>query len=893
MSVTINYPKNDDGYTLNEQTVKKYSEINVDVQQKLHKYITDYRAFMYISTNDYSAMTIGWKNTFAHNIYCFACDDYKKNAMGIRKLLLNHPPEQYNICEHIYSNQTRICFDIDFYNDDAKFIQAMNAVKEILDIIKSLVDIQVDIYGFMEYEPSKKELIENNIKGFSHIIPIENSEIGKKSVSSHLFISNVYVEVSQFKEFIDTYLKAHCYDSSVLDSSIYGNKHAFRPVYSPKVNSKGIERTIPHDIWEKILSKENLPVLFECHMARAKNDVYVDVMSYSEYDEWKNSLSHDTLMINNMKTKIEKLEVPENIQSPYTSIFQILKRNGKIFNFYDVYAETNKYECAQMLLPYASCVLTADEIQEELYALYVPSVQFDKSKEQWIAEVFDILYARIEQNIQNIKPLYSLKRYMFEYINSFKVKKSDENYNKYLEIIAYMQPIIAKIENYIARYIDINFVSREFYDVYEYPLVPMKHKVLDNCFIINNASTEKSFQIYNAYEEKTYQSLTELARTYNIKSNSDKDYIAKNLMSFPSIDKFKYLQARYILDYQTSEEDLKEYNETIKSFLSFLKQSFKYEDDYKYYVSFYAKKLITKKTVNKGIINQGTLFDTGKNALKTYFNDLMKPVINIKTADIENFNKNLNGTYLKGELLVLEELPKNIKDIQLLNNRLKMYTMTDSIMVEEKNEKPIQIENHMDFIINTNHSCQEMFKDSLDCTTLLKRFRIMTRVSLDMTNNELNRILDKIHGNKIFYSLLLADYLRNEITSTYFDEHKDEYNQIMNDYQNASTPSTEANKVELNMTEDEFIGYFNSHFIDSQKRFKLAAFRKYLIEQTAIQTANQATIKQTIINSIASIDSSYYAISSDKKHLKFKSDEAIRIIYRIWFIYSDDVEEED
>ena len=111
---------------------------------------------------------------------------------------------------------------------------------------------------------------------------------------------------------------------------------------------------------------------------------------------------------------------------------------------------------------------------------------------------------------------------------------------------------------------------------------------------------------------------------------------------------------------------------------------------------------------------------------------MLEGYLNIISGDVNNLNKTLNGGYFMGDITCIEELPQHIKDIDNLVNVIKMYSSKEYLTLELKGANPIKKLNESDIVINTNHTVRPLFKNKNDCEALLKRFKILTRVSIDM-----------------------------------------------------------------------------------------------------------------------------------------------------------------
>ena len=452
--------------------------------------------------------------------------------------------------------------------------------------------------------------------------------------------------------------------------------------------------------------------------------------------------------------------------------FNLKNHNDKIINIKELYENNNHFDFSKYILPFCQSVLTPEEIKEEILNLDLPeNIEGFKDLQTWKNEVIKDLKNKIKQDITNIKSLYTLKGYIKKYYEqeqetnkNDKTKKQTSEATK--QLYKTLKPYLNKLEYYIDKYVKLNFVSHSYYNVFE-SKEDKKDKLIYNCFKLLDG------EIIYAFNNKQFKNITQFRNNFKLNSNKANE-IYELLTPFESIREFNRLRTEYIVKNLTFTQ-IEIFKNNIQQFLKLLKSSFVEDNDYEFYLSFYCHKLQTNKTINKGIINQGTETDPAINSFKTFFNELLNNYINIKSANVNNVNKSLNGTYFTGDLLVIEELPKKIKDIDNLINTFREYSSKKYITVEEKGDKPREILNCCDFIINTNHTVKSMFKDYNDAKGLLKRFRIITRQSI-LIDDKVNELIDELNGvNNHIYQYLLRDYLiNNNELFKYFNEHKND-----------------------------------------------------------------------------------------------------------------------
>ena len=315
--------------------------------------------------------------------------------------------------------------------------------------------------------------------------------------------------------------------------------------------------------------------------------------------------------------------------------------------------------------------------------------------------------------------------------------------------------------------------------------------------------------------------------------------------------------------------------------LSYLKQTFKYEEDYKFYLSYYHTKLNKMTTINKGLINQGTLALPAHDSLKTLFNDLLSDYIKIIKADIANVNKSLNGGYFENELLIIEELPQTINEIDNFILKLKENTSVEQITVEKKGLNPYNKQNDNDIIINTNFTVEKMMYNKNNCETLLKRFKIMTRQSLNMNDKQLNYILDEFKQNKdkALLKYCLYKYIKDNtskqdyISIGYFNNNKNELNHIEEIYMKSATANKTTERIETYLDLNKWIDMFKSNYLDKKNRLRLKAFTDYLVSQKVFKEMKTQTLKQLLTTLLLEDKTTKIKLSDDNKVFIFTKAE--------------------
>ena len=809
----------------------------------------------------------------------------------------------------IYYNDkyyNRLYFDIDEIDNGIKLKDIFNNIGKLIFNIINRYDFNISICGYIRDTKeniktfiNKEELNDNWFYIIQQKEPQKEETLIKehiKKYSFHIVLLDVLFKTDDlfkiFNYFLNNTKTIKNEFNITIDKAVYKiNKESqqlLRLSLSNKSNDKSIKDNTSINV-EKFEDKHmniNKLLLFSSVGIFKKNE---ETDYFSNYELNEELLNKDEINQQNNQTNEIKPNENKTKENKTISIFQFIKYNDKIINIKELYENNNHFDFSKYILPFCQSVLTPEEIKEEILNLDLPeNIEEFKDLSTWKNEVIKDLKNKIKQDITNIKSLYVLKGYIKKYYEQEQETNKDDK-AKIKQLYKTLKPYLNKLEYYIDKYNKLNFVSHSYYDVFE-SKEDKKDKLIYNCFKLLDG------EIIYAFNNKQYKNITQFRNNFKLNSNKANE-IYELLTSFENVREFNRLRTEYIVKNLTSKQ-IEIFKNNIQEFLKILKSSFVEENDFKFYLSFYCHKLQTNGTINKSIINQGTETDPAINSFKTFFNELINNYTNIKSANVNNVNKSLNGTYFTGNLLIIEELPKKIKDIDNLINTFREYSSKRYITVEEKGDKPREILNCCDFIINTNHTVKSMFKDYNDSKGLLKRFRIITRKSIEIDDN-VNKLIDELKGvNNHIYQYLLRDYLiNNNDLFEYFNEHKNDYNDIMKLYLDSSSLSTTMNKKSTSTTLEDFENDFKNDYLDNKNKLKLNKFRNYLIQEKVINLEHSKTLKQNLMILLNEHKKDLVSISNDKnKEIIFKKDslkEAIELIYNTYFEYDETIKEED
>ena len=791
----------------------------------------------------------------------------------------------HNFTEFNYLNVSRIFFDIDFKEE-----HNISDLNNLFVIIGKIADeLQATkYYGLIEvvdeemYD-SVPEMFKN-IKGI-YITVNSNLKQSDKKLSAHIYL-NVY----SYKDDIEVYMKEYVLckynpPKDIFDTSVYKKDiESLRCSISAKVDpSNGSVRYACQETIDLLLGDPELN--YNLRISPSSSDTFIDLKRFIESVKCNSGVSSGTSYDGRSTSSNTS---PQEITD--ISIFQYLDIRCEFGNVKDKLNDVNKWELAsESLNYYRYSVLSEEEFMENVKLMQIPEVDQQHNYSTWLDKVNDIIKSNYPRDITNLTPLYTLLHKISEYHKTIKQRQKDDLLpleQATLEL-KQLKLISEKITFYIDKYQKQSFIASEKYDV----LTTKKFDTEKKYKIINNViRIVKTLEYYYPVLDLSFKNISEF-RAYFKLSGKVANEISDKLTPFLNYREYKQLSLEH--EYQHLPVDKKDFlTNLLHRFLDWIKESFVDEEDYKYYLGWWAEKLkLLKseekyKTLNRGLINQGTETEGASDSLKTYFIDLLADYFRLGSVDVNNLNKSLNGTYFESNILVIEELPKTVNNVENLVNIIKMYTSKLNLTIEEKGEKPRNINNSVDLIINTNHTVKSLFKNKNDCEALLKRFRILTRKSLDMTNKDLNDVLDKIRQNREMFNHTLYNYLLNSCDSSYYIENKRTENEVMKLYKSVAVADDETEKIKTTSDLKTFTENFKKYFVDKNKRIRITKLKQYFAVNGLFEQSSVRTFKFNLRVTLGK----YVSVSEDKnKEIRIKSDEAYEVLYNQYFI----VEEED
>lgn len=841
---------------------------------------------------------------FAHK------DESTYHITTLQEVLKNGIDTSLNYSEDCYLDESNIFYDIDCedVNKDNAFTKLQNEFNSFENIYDELTDftkaesLEQNIYivGIIEYKDNEKinelvKSINNNDKFNLIFLKLNDKEQYKdnKDFSGHVFI-NCYGDRDLINKYIlSKAIEFDYLEKSAFDSTVYvdkGDRQCFRCSFSEKIKYNEYIRPIHNKIIDLVNDDEYIDNFKMMSIAPTSESININEF-LKQYDY---KVKEDIKQVKKQTiTKIEG-ETEDSESDEIISIFRYIMDENKelvdVFN-YKLNDDMNHFKLSGLLKAYDHMPLTQDELKTEIMSM--PIFQSDSLYNcdvKRVKEYKEKLLSKFNytQDYKNIQPLFTLKKYAYKHLDDYKksCKAADMDIDE--EVEKQHLQVIESLDYYIRKYKKISFASHSdsFYNIEETRKGTITTKLMYNVYGINNG------MYFYPLLKKEYNNITELKNAYSLSGTTLK-YVQDNITYFDTCEEYEKYVAKYNYMIYEDKEQLKQ---DVEDLIKVLSKSFYNINDMYYYLGFLVAKLKSNVTVNKGIINQPKGNESGKDALKTFMTDLLDSYLKIRTPDVENINKPLNGAYLKADLVVLQEIPRKIDDIDKFINRCKEYTDCKKIEVEEKGKNSYKRENTIDFIINTNHNLYKLFYNKSDCEALIKRFRIINRKSININDKFVSSVLDKFGMekntkiNKAIHEYALYMYLLNSDKAQEYYKYFEENKRVENEYEEilkaAAVETNETDKITTNETVDEYIENFKIRYMRKNTGGK-NGYTKYVKLNDLIEglmnkvkaykdVKNQKTIKQQLIaNEFISIDGKNYVCI----------DKQIKMFYDAYYYY--------
>lgn len=751
--------------------------------------------------------------------------------------------EQYDVAEVVRGKYAKLYFDIDFKGTEgwANLEHVMSFVKAINDRLKG------QLTGLIEFKNEEDmtddfELLNNE----EDVIKIVNPN-QTKVVSAHLFINGFYINR---EDFFNSLHGKHF--GKLFDTSVYKKNQKFRFILS----GKGINKRPPPPITQETLDHIKSLGLERFVCTKTANDTkeitFNDISDiFDNYfpqviDDKPQEILHETEQDGQHQTQGN--EQDEIIKY---SIFTPLVKHI-------LTDQPDNFTLSGELKFFESSPLTIEEFNDEIDLLAKQLITSDYTVEdnrEWLNRVKSSL--NYSQNLGNMKGLWILKKKTQEQLDS--LDKEDEINKKIL------LQVIDDIKTFILKYSKQYFIRIPKYDIFDKTGELKIFKIFNNiCYFV------KTDEFYYPFNKTSYNK-TQLKATFKMNGKTIEQAV-ESITPFYSIQEYNRLQ----LEYNYSLANHEALRENTLNYMDLLKQTFVSEEDFKFYIGFFAEKLNNpNKSLPKSIISQGP-----KDCLKTQFIEMFSDYLEFNKCNVNNFNKKLNGDYLDSQILLIEELPDNVERTEF-PARLKQYSQSKTLDAEKKGKGVMTIKNKLNIIINTNHNLMNITFKKEDCDAILKRFKIFERKSIQSRPNS---TLDNVMGddNDLYvYDILM--YIKNECDEyiSYYYLHLENSNNVEQRYSKSAIPEQTQCKILIRLNMEEFVDYFKTVFLDTKKRFRIASFLKYLQNLSDGEyKPNQKTMSQEMIyNELISKD-------NDGKHYRV-SEEQMKKIYDEFFEYED------
>lgn len=839
---------------------------------------------------------------FAHK------DESTYHITTLQEVLNNGINTSLNYSEDCYLDESNIFYDIDcedINKNDAliKLQNEFNSFENIYDELTEFTEAENSelypcVVGVIEYKDNEKinefvKSINSNEKFNLILLKLTDKEKYKnnKDFSGHVFI-NCYGDRDLINKYIlSKAIEFDYFEKSAFDSTVYvgkGDRQCLRCSFSGKIKYNEYIRPV-HDKMIDIVNDciDNFKLMSIAPTSESINiNEFLKQYDYKVKEEVKQTKKQTI-------TKIGE-ENLEGSDDEIISIFRyIMDENKKLVDVFDykLNDDMNHYKLSGLLKAYDHMPLSQDELKTEIMnmpifksdSLYLCDVNRVKEYKEKLLTKFNYT-----QDYKNIQPLFTLKKYAYKHLDDYKKVCKVAEMDVDEEVEKQHLQVIESLDYYIRKYKKISFASHSdsFYNIEETRKGTITTKLMYNVYGINNG------MYFYPLLKKEYNNITELKNAYSLSGTTLK-YVQDNITYFDTCEEYEKYVAKYNYMIYEDKEQLKQ---DVEDLIKVLSKSFYNINDMYYYLGFLVAKLKSNVTVNKGIINQPKGNESGKDALKTFITDLLDSYLKIRTPDVENINKPLNGAYLKADLVVLQEIPRKIDDIDKFINRCKEYTDCKKIEVEEKGKNSYKRENTIDFIINTNHNLYKLFYNKSDCEALIKRFRIINRKSINVNDKFVSSVLDKFGMekntkiNKAIHEYALYMYLLNSDKAQEYYKYFEENKRVENEYEEilkaAAVETNETDKITTHETVDKYIENFKIKYMRKNTGGK-NGYTKYVKLNDLIEglmnkvkaykdVKNQKTIKQQLIaNEFISIDGKNYSCT----------DKQIKMFYDAYYYY--------
>ena len=232
--------------------------------------------------------------------------------------------------------------------------------------------------------------------------------------------------------------------------------------------------------------------------------------------------------------------------------------------------------------------------------------------------------------------------------------------------------------------------------------------------------------LYLDYEQNCY-----ILNEYNLLKQIPQEKFDKNIQKYKlnpnkitvikSISEFNFMR-KYNGVYLSNE-----YDKHIEESLNIFKSGFELEEDYIYYMRWLSAKFNDPmRNLPRNIVCL-----EGACSFKTTFISSFMDFIKITNVDYQTDTLNTFNEWVDSSIIIIDEIPSADKEVSRVQNTLKRLTSTKYVKINRKFEHENMIENHANYIINSNYpDCGGLFNNQVQ-NEMFRRFRIIKKKTID------------------------------------------------------------------------------------------------------------------------------------------------------------------
>lgn len=794
------------------------------------------------------------------------------------------------IAEAFYNPDQKICM---YFDLDGKEFEEIEEIKLLLKFLLSNNIIR-HIRGYYRYM-YESQIFDDDLLPFKqyftpvYIDPLKADELKIKICSCHVLV-NYYDTYNNICKSMSDLINKLNVSSKVFDLSVYNSngkkKQLFNNIYTIKPGRSECYVKLNENV-------DNLLYISQSFISNACN-VYTNQINI--FDLLTSFINTNTSIFCKKKEIKQSKEIKQtNTLIPIqTSEIYIPPSIFEGITDYEKDYRTH-FDTVQMFFKHDSPLDKETMIYEiELLIKKYEPEHYDSQKSKFEKKFnytqdfnkLHMLYSWLKKQNDRYKTLISTPD-----MKDVKVSNNNNDDDDYSEeeetqneTIKRCKQSIYKLENYIRKYKKLCFVSYKHFDINANFEDDYVDRVLKHCFKLIN---EKYYYIDENDNLSKQLNKTDLFNHFDIKTDKQKKKITDRITCFNDIKEYYTVKVEYEIK-TLLDEDITIFKSMAERLLNLIKLTFKNEEDYNFYISWFHHKLLKPDSqlpiniINCPVLNSD---EPAQNSLKTYFKDLFSIFIEESKPSYKELIKTLSGSYYDTQLITMEEIDMNSleKKSEFIE---KLKTLTETIMFncERKGQDAEAKRVRYNFYINTNHDISSLFMNKSDCYPLLKRFKVLQRVGLTLEQLELNNdVLDYFKDNDInhVHRYLLLKYIQ-ELTPKYANFRKIEDNDIEIILKSCCIGMKEKTKLIITYESfDEFKNNIENNYItqDKNKYIKIDSLHHAYFENIAKSTLiYNLLLKKIIIKKSRGKDRAAYKFTT----------EGIKILYDNYFEMQND-----